>query len=98
MASTQIRFGYIVGRKVGNAVTRNYTKRRFRDITQQLLKGATDLEVMPTGDSRQTPRVPAPYRVNIIWRLNATAAEVKSDVIQRDVQRVWKKATQRLAN
>jgi ribonuclease P protein component len=39
---TGARFGYITGKRIGNAVTRNYAKRRFRDLTVPLLSYVPD--------------------------------------------------------
>ena len=39
-ASTQIRVGYTVTKKVGNAVIRNRVKRRFRELARELLPEA----------------------------------------------------------
>ncbi len=39
-ATTQIRVGYTVTKKVGNAVIRNRVKRRFRELARELLPEA----------------------------------------------------------
>ena len=39
-ATTQIRVGYTVTKKVGNAVIRNRVKRRFRELARELLPQA----------------------------------------------------------
>ena len=36
-ATAQIRVGYTVSKKVGNAVIRNRVKRRFRELARELL-------------------------------------------------------------
>jgi len=37
-----LRCGYIAGKRVGNAVTRNYAKRRFRELTKYLFSAVPD--------------------------------------------------------
>ena len=39
-ATTQVRVGYTVTKKVGNAVIRNRVKRRFRELARELLPEA----------------------------------------------------------
>ena len=39
-ATAQIRVGYTVSKKVGNAVIRNRVKRRFRELARELLPEA----------------------------------------------------------
>lgn len=41
------RFGYIVSKAVGNAVTRNLIRRRMKSVSEELIRdGVTDIDIV----------------------------------------------------
>ena len=75
-----IRFGYITGKRIGGAVVRNRTKRRFRELTKALI-------TQPVGNE---------HRIEVMWRLQPGSATATTAQLERNIERVWHKILERV--
>jgi len=78
---TGIRFGFITSKRLGTAVVRNYTKRRFRELCRSLI---TDGACGADG---------VWLSVAIMWRLQPAATDADRSVLERDIAKVWRRAS-----